>query len=58
MKLQVIALYLRQPSKGRFSYLYVQIFGALSYLLGSAFLFELWRVFKKRKRSGDSGMVS
>lgn len=44
---EVIALYLRRPSMGRWGYLYPQLFAGFSYLIASAFLFELLRVKKK-----------
>ena len=49
-KFQVIALYLRQPSMGRWSYVYLQVFAGVCYLAGSGFMFELWRVHRKKKR--------
>jgi hypothetical protein len=48
---QVIALYLRRPDQGRWGYLYPQIFAGLSYIVGSAFLFELLRVRRNDKRA-------
>ncbi|USW56619.1 Putative major facilitator superfamily, MFS transporter superfamily [Septoria linicola] len=47
---EVIALYLRRPGMGRWAYLYTQIFAGTMYLIASLFLFELWRV-KRKKRS-------
>ena len=46
---EVIALYLRRPSMGRWGYLYAQIFAGIMYLVASLFLFELWRVKRKQK---------
>ncbi|KAI7618995.1 glycoside hydrolase family 128 protein, partial [Hortaea werneckii] len=46
---EVIALYLRKPEKGRWAYLYAQIFAALAYIVASMFLFELLRL-KRRGR--------
>ncbi|KAI7473584.1 MFS monocarboxylate transporter-like protein [Hortaea werneckii] len=46
---EVIALYLRKPEKGRWAYLYAQIFAALAYIVASVFLFELLRL-KRRGR--------
>ncbi|KAI7180296.1 hypothetical protein D0868_10730 [Hortaea werneckii] len=46
---EVIALYLRKPEKGRWAYLYAQIFAALAYIVASLFLFELLRL-KRRGR--------
>lgn len=34
---------------GRWAYVYLQIFAGLCYLLGSLFMFELWRVHKRTK---------
>ncbi|KAK4539680.1 hypothetical protein LTR36_010443 [Oleoguttula mirabilis] len=45
---EVIALYLRRPEMGRWTYLYPQVFAALAYLVASLFLFELLRL----KRNG------
>ena len=45
---EAIALYLRRPKMGRWGYLYAQIFAGLSYLIGSLFLFELWRIRRKK----------
>ncbi|KAK1067027.1 hypothetical protein LTR74_006741 [Friedmanniomyces endolithicus] len=46
---EVIALYLRRPAMGRWSYLYAQVFAGLAYLIASLFMFELWRVKKRGK---------
>lgn len=53
---EVIALYLRRPSQGRWGYLYPQIFAGLSFLVGSLCLFELWRVKNKEKRREETQM--
>ncbi|KAF7190756.1 putative transporter MCH2 [Pseudocercospora fuligena] len=47
---EVVALYLRRPSKGRWGYLYAQLFAGLSYLVASIFMFELWRIKRKQAR--------
>lgn len=52
---EVIALYLRRPEMGRWGFLYTQIFGGLCYLIGSVFMFELWRVHRKKKRIAVAG---
>lgn len=44
---EVIALYLRRPSMGRWAYLYPQVFAALAYIVASLFLFELLRLKRK-----------
>lgn len=46
---EVIALYLRRPSMGRWGYLYAQVFAGSMYLVASLFLFELWRVKRSKK---------
>lgn len=46
---EVIALYLRKPEKGRWAYIYPQVFAALAYIVASMFLFELLRL-KRRGR--------
>lgn len=50
---EVIALYLRKPAMGRWSYLHAQLFAGIAYLVAAAFLFELWRV--KRAEKLDDG---
>jgi len=50
---EVIALYLRRPDMGRWSYLYTQLFTGFAYLVAAGFLFELWRV--KRVEKLDRG---
>ncbi|KXT10716.1 hypothetical protein AC579_1838 [Pseudocercospora musae] len=47
---EVVALYPRRPSKGRWGYLYAQLFAGLSYLVASIFMFELWRIKIKQAR--------
>ena len=51
---EAIALYLRRPNMGRWEYLYPQIFGGVAYLVGSAFLFELWRVKRIERQKSQS----
>ncbi|KAK7965913.1 transporter MCH2, partial [Apiospora aurea] len=45
---EVIALALRRPKFGKRSYIYVQTFAGISYILASLFLVELWRVRRRR----------
>ncbi|KAK6855701.1 MFS transporter (Mch2) [Apiospora arundinis] len=40
---EVVALELRQSAFGTRSYVYVQAFAGISYILSSFFLLELWR---------------
>ncbi|KXT04022.1 hypothetical protein AC578_4968 [Pseudocercospora eumusae] len=47
---EVVALYLRRPSKGRWGYLYAQLFAGVSYLMVSIFMLELWRIKRKQAR--------
>ncbi|KAF2724223.1 MFS transporter, MCP family, solute carrier family 16, member 6 [Polychaeton citri CBS 116435] len=47
---EAIALVLRRPSSTRWAYFYPQIFAGLAYLVASSFLFELWRVRKRKAR--------
>lgn len=41
---------------GRWGYVYLQVFGGVCYLVGSGFMFELWRVHKKQKRTAVAEM--
>ncbi|KAK8017414.1 hypothetical protein PG993_013740 [Apiospora rasikravindrae] len=55
---EVIALALRRPNLGEWSYLYVQAFAGVSYIVASFFLAELWRVRRRRPNTARSGIYT